>query len=155
MTSGTERGPHMARVSPIGATDEGGAEAAAVRRLQQDIIAAFNAQDVDRLMSYHHPDAMYLVPSQPVIAGTEAIRAMFESGFRAYRDRKATPQLEVRTLEVVVSGDWAWARGEGTTMRPDGMTRGNRKHLSIYKKQNGTWLRYRQMRNGDTPEDNR
>jgi uncharacterized protein (TIGR02246 family) len=141
----------------LGAADEGGAEAAAVRRLQQDIIAAFNTQDLDRLMSYHHPDAMYLVPSQPVIAGAEAIRAMFETGFRANRDPKATPSLEVRTLEVVVCGDWAWARGEGavTITRPDGPTRGNRKHLSIYKKHNGTWLRYRQMRNGDTPEANR
>src|ERR1700741_1871297 len=64
--------------------DEGGAEAVAVRKLQQDMVNAFNAQDLDRLMAYHDPDVMYLVPNEAPITGEKAVRAMYQAVFNIY-----------------------------------------------------------------------
>ena len=136
---------------PLEAADEGGAEAVAVRELQQEMVKAFNAQDLNRLMAYHHPDVMYLVPNEPPITGLDAVRGMYDGVFSTYKRLKVTGRLEVDTAEVIVSGDWAWARGRARSVVStlDGVSRpdpGWTKHLSIYKKQNGTWMRYRQMR---------
>jgi len=136
---------------PVVALDEGGAEAVAVRQLQQEMANAFNAQDLEHLMAYHHPDAVYLVPNDPPIAGERAVRAMYAGVFNTYNQLGVTAQLEVDTAEVVVSGDWAWARGQARSVitGKDGVRQPTprwTKHLSIYKKQGGVWLRYRQMR---------
>jgi uncharacterized protein (TIGR02246 family) len=136
---------------PVVALDEGGAEAVAVRQLQQEMANAFNAQDIERLMAYHHPDAVYLVPNDPPIAGERAVRTMYAGVFSTYNKLGVTARLEVDTAEVVVSGDWAWARGQARSVitGKDGVRQPTprwTKHLSIYKKQGGVWLRYRQMR---------
>jgi methyltransferase (TIGR00027 family) len=117
--------------------EESGNDATAILKLQQDIVKAFNEQDLDRLMSYHHVDVMYLVPNQLPIAGHKAVRAMYESGFNSRKERKVIARLEVVTAEVIASGDWAWARGQARTIvtTQDGVSKpstGWSKHLSIY-----------------------
>ena len=142
--------------------DNEGAEAIAVKELQQNIIEAFNNQDLDRLFSYFHPDVAYLVPSVPALQGWEAVRARYDKSFTRFRKENACLYLQVITHEVVVLGDWAWARGDAKLVWSEcgsapvfasDLLPGS-KHLTIYKKENGKWLRYRQMRNGNTPETN-
>ena len=147
---------------PALAEDVGGADATAVRKLQTDIVDAYNHQDVDRLLEHFHADVAYLVPSRPPIEGKDAVRAMYEGVFGRFREQGRCLYLQARTTEVVVTGDWAWTRGESAVAfascgdppqisldAPAGS-----KHLGIYKKEDGRWLRYRQMRNGNTPDMN-
>jgi len=146
--------------------DIGGADAAALRRLIQQIVDAANSiatgQDLDRLMSYFHPDVVYLVPSRPPIAGRDAVRAYYDGIHTRWRRDGRYLYLKATTHQVVVSGDWAWTYGEAhAVMSPLGETPvispdvgPGSKHLSIYKREDGKWLRYRQIRNGNTPEMN-
>jgi len=144
------------------AEDIGGADVIAIREVQQEIIDAYNNQDLDLLLSYYHRDVGYLVPSRPYVEGWGAVRAMYDETFTRFQSTNTCGYLQATTQEVVVSEDWAWARGESKFVIstcgsmpdfPPDQEPGS-KHMSIYKKENGKWLRYRQIRNGNTPEMN-
>ena len=57
---------------------EGGAVSANVQ-LVEDFVAAFNAKDVDKIMSYWGPDPVYHNMPGPPVKGTEAVRQLIES----------------------------------------------------------------------------
>jgi uncharacterized protein (TIGR02246 family) len=147
---------------PAVAEDIGGADARAIRKLQAEIVDAYNHQDVDRLLEYFHPDVAYLVPSRVPIEGKAAVRKMYEGVFDRFRAQGRCLYLQARTTEVVVAGEWAWTRGEtavafarcGEPPEIPADSAPGAKHIGIYKKEGGRWLRYRQMRNGNTPDMN-
>lgn len=137
-------------------------EARAVTEVRDAIIEAYNAQDVEAMMKHFHSDVGYLVPSRPYIEGRDAVRAMYEQLFVRMREANVCGYLSPTREETVVAGEWAWVRGESRFMRSEcgsvppeliDLVPGS-KHLGIYKKENGKWLRYRQMRNGNTPDMN-
>ena len=136
------------------------ADEAAIRKLQDDIVAAFNAADLDRLMSFHTDDVIYLAPGKPVIEGWKAVRADFQAIFEGWTQRRVIAKLEAQSPhEVVVCGAWAFARGQSTLTftSKDGSTPTQvfAKFISIYRRQpDGSWKRCRQIRNGDRPQDN-
>ncbi len=143
-------------------SDVGGAEAIAIRRLQTEIVDAANSLDLDRLMSHFHRDVVYLVPGRPPIVGWNAVRSYYDGIHTRYRGMGQYLYLKAITHEVVVMGDWAWVYGESyAVMSPLRQTPAiasdaspGSKHLGIYRRDHGEWLRYRQIRNGNTPEMN-
>jgi len=139
-----------------------GPDVDAVREVQREILEAANTQDLDRLMSHFHRDVVYLVPGRRPIEGWEAVRQYYGGLHSRYREIGRYLYLEAITHDVVVSGDWAWTYGEThaimsplgeTPVVPSEASPGS-KHLSIYKKEGRKWFRYRQIRNGNTPEMN-
>jgi hypothetical protein len=109
-----------------------------------------------------HPEVGYMVPSRPYVAGWEAVRSMYERTFLNFQEAGSCGYLRATTEEMVIVGDWAWVRGESQFVRaecgstpqiPADLLPGS-KHLGVYKKEDGRWLRYRQMRNGNTPDMN-
>jgi len=48
-------------------------------QLVRDFVAAFNAQDVDRIMSFWGPEPVYHNMPGPPVEGTEAVRKLIES----------------------------------------------------------------------------
>ena len=146
-------------VSAIGQED---AEVRAVTEVRDAIVEAYNKQDVDGMMEHFHPDVGYLVPSRPYIEGHDAVRTMYEQLFARMRGENSCGYLSGIREETVIAGNWAWVRGESRFTRSEcgsippalhELAPGS-KHLGIYKKENGKWLRYRQMRNGNTPDMN-
>jgi ketosteroid isomerase-like protein len=146
----------------MNSSDIGGADAVAIRQLSQEIVDAANSQDLDRLMSFSHDDIIYLVPGRRPLEGWSAVKAHYDALHTRYRNEGRYLYLKAITHQVVVSGDWAWVYGEThVLMSPLGKTPivpanaiPGSKHLSIYKRESGKWLRYRQIRNGNTPEMN-
>jgi uncharacterized protein (TIGR02246 family) len=147
--------------SPV-ATSQEDSDEREVTKVRDAIIEAYNTQDIDGMMEHFHPDVGYLVPSRPYVQGRDAVRAMYEQAFARFGEANSCAYLSPIRAETVVAGDWAWVRGESRFMRAGcgaapreihDLVPGS-KHLGIYKKENGRWLRYRQMRNGNTPEMN-
>lgn len=137
-------------------------EVRTLTEVRDAIVEAYNTQNVDAMMEHFHPDVGYLVPSRPYVEGRDAVRAMYEQLFIRMREANSCGYLSPIREETVIAGDWAWVRGESRFMRSEcgsvppalqDLVPGS-KHLGIYKKENGKWLRYRQMRNGNTPEMN-
>ena len=140
----------------------GSGDAAAVLARSLEIAEAANALDLDRLMSYMHPDITYLVPSRVPIVGWDDVRAYYAGIHERFREQGQHFHLTSVPHRVVAIGEWAWKWGETHAVRTpldqepslDPQSTPGSKSLSIYKREDGQWLRYVQMRNGNTPETN-
>jgi uncharacterized protein (TIGR02246 family) len=78
----------------------------AVRRVLQDIVAADNVQDIERVVSLYTADAVLLNPSGSDVVGSDAIRAHYANLFS-----ETTFQITTRIEEVIVCDDLATVRG--------------------------------------------
>ena len=134
----------------------------ALQAVRDAIVAAYNRQDVEALVSHFHEDIGYLVPSRPYVSGRDAVKEMYVGVFARFKASDSCGYLKAQNEDVVIAGEWAWVRGESQFIRstcgsvpsfPSDLAPGS-KHMGIYKKENGKWLRYRQMRNGNTPDMN-
>lgn len=123
-------------------TTSGGEDSAAVAAIaacEEQWLRAFHAADVDALVGLHAGDAVLMPDGEPIVSGSEAIRAWFEAGFA----REVTRQT-IDNDEIVVSGGWAFMRGHWTlTIAPRGGGPARRlqgKHLVIWQRQDdGSW----------------
>ena len=85
-----------------------------VRAVANGIIAADNARDVERVMSFYAADAVLMPPNANPVTGHAAIRPRYETLFAAM-----SPAIVSTLDEVRVAGEWAFVRGKNTgVMRP-------------------------------------
>ena len=80
----------------------------AVNRTAQEILAALQAKDSAKLISYYAPDAVLVTPGRPPARGSEAVS-------KAIRNDIADPKFKISVsdekTEVAGSGDLAYHRG--------------------------------------------
>lgn len=128
------------------------AEAAAIRRAEDEYVNAARAKDLERTLFYYADDASVFPPNAPVVTGKAAIQA-------AYSEWLADPAfaLSVQPTKVEVSrmGDLAYLVGtyEFTVSDPDGKPLTDRgKYVDVWKKQpDGTWKHVIDIWNSDQP----
>ena len=84
-------------------------EAAKVRSVVEGIIAADNARDLARVLSYYAEDAILLPLNDSPVVGKEKIKPRYEALFANYQ-----PEIKVAIEEVTVTQDWAFVRGYNT-----------------------------------------
>jgi uncharacterized protein (TIGR02246 family) len=127
------------------------AEARVVEAIDRRWIAAFNAGDVDTVVSLYTDDVVVMPPAEPSLHGREAVRQWLGAFFESHTARQS-----LTNDEVVVTGDWAWMRGHFTLVieRRDvpGEIRHEGKHLVIWRRQeDGSWMAARDIWNLDAP----
>ena len=111
------------------------AERSAIHAVDSLMIAAIDARDIDRLLSFFADSASMLGPNAPAIVGKAAIRAMAT-------EMMAAPNLSVihhpGTIEVSRGGDMAYHRYAYEITVGTVTERG--KDLSLFTKQaDGAW----------------
>ncbi len=129
------------------------AEAAAIRQLTDvEWLAAAQAKDLERWMSFYTDDAVVLPPNAPMVTGKEAIRAVTSElistpGFAA--------SWQTTKVEVARSGDLAYSYGteEITVNDAEGNPVTERsKWVGVWKKQpDGAWKWAVGIWNSDQP----
>lgn len=125
------------------------ADATAIRQLEEDAVRAFNASDVLGLLAVYTEDAVWMPPHRPAVRGKEPIKEQYRDLFQRF-----TCQLSRSPQEIVVAGDWAFARGTYLlTMSPKAggepiVDEG--KYLALYRRQSeGAWGLARHAWNSD------
>ena len=111
-------------------------------------IEAFNAGDLESLVSLYDPEAIVMPPGRAELRGRGEIRAWLAEFFAAN-----SAQQSLVNAEVDISGDWAFLRGHfriEITAR-DGSERSRcGKHLVIWKRRpDGSWNAARDIWNMD------
>ena len=112
---------------------------------------AVNAGDVEAEVNRFTADGIYMWPGAPAIEGHDALRKWFEVRFS-----EIEVELESKTLELEVVGEWAFERGRSVARirpRTGGAVQTVRgKYLNILRRQtDGTWRIARRIRNADHP----
>ena len=80
-----------------------------VRAVARGIVAADNARDLEKVLSYYAPDALLMPPGERPVAGRAAIRPRYEDLFSRF-----DPRIDTEVEEACVAGDLAVVRGRNT-----------------------------------------
>ena len=123
------------------------ADLAAVRTLAETYQNAYNARDAHALAALFTEDCVYLPDRAPVAAGRRAVEASFSVQF----DPTAKfYNLEIVTNQVVISGDYAFARGSDTLAGTGGdNVPAQGKWVTTFRRENGAWKILWNTFNGD------
>jgi uncharacterized protein (TIGR02246 family) len=88
----------------------------AIVAVARGIIAADNAKDLTRVLTYYADRALLLPPNEEPVAGRTAIRPRYERLFSQF-----DPAIEGTIDEVVVAREWGYIRGRNRgVLRPIG-----------------------------------
>lgn len=128
----------------IGCTQAGGesstaSDQAAIRELIAQTAAANNAADTLGWVELFEEGAVYLPPGAPEVSSRAGLKEMAAAGFGSY-----AADVQITPAEIVISGDWAFARSHVTgsvTPRAGGeAVPVDMKQLVIYHRQpEGGW----------------
>lgn len=86
-------------------SEDAGAERASVTRAHDAYVAAINANMLDVWLDALSDDVVYLVPNRAAIVGKRSVGA-----WAAQYLQEATPHWTKPVQDLVVAGDWAFAR---------------------------------------------
>lgn len=128
------------------------ADVEAISGLQGTYLAALDASDAEQYAALFTDDGVLMVPYEPQVNGSEAIGAQLQVVF----DRVDFENHDISTAEMVVLGDWAFARGTLTgtmAQKPDGEPfESTRSWVMIFQRQpEGSWRIARYILNSDSP----
>jgi len=122
---------------------------AAVRQLHDEVIAALNALDLDKLLSLHTDNIILMEPDMPTITGKAEVMQLFKK----FQEQKLVYKLSYTINELEVFGERAFVRGQVTkqiTQNNQSPIRETGKFITLSKKQDdGRWLRTHVMVNND------
>lgn len=121
---------------------------AAIRKIVDSYVAAFNKRDAKAVASHWLPDAVYTEPdSRTRFAGRAAIEKHFAQEFNNVKKAKMTVRVESIRF---ISPNVAVEQGHATITEPDGETSTSR-YSAIHVKRDGQWLLDRVSDEDDTP----
>jgi len=127
------------------------ADVEAIKKVNVDLINAFNASDAATAVALVMDDAVDLPPNRPAVIGKEAIRSFVQSDFDRF-----TMNFADEIVEIEVAGDLAYIWTNYTvTLTPKDVGKpigNNGKWLKVLRRQpDGSWKFSRNIWNSDNP----
>ena len=109
--------------------------------IENQLTAAYQAQDIDKSMSFYAPDAIVMGQGVPIQHGLESIRKGCETEFADTTKLWKTHSWKNENIEIAESGDLIIVRGSSVIQKktPDGIKEIKGKGLEIFKKEDGQW----------------
>ncbi len=128
------------------------ADVEALKDLEETVVAAFKAGEIDPLAALYPEDVVVLAPNQPALVGKDAVLAWLQGLYDQFTVDEFTSPVE----EVVVAGSLAFSRGTFAwllTPKAGGepvADSGN--FIVIWRRApDGSWKRARVIWNSDNP----
>jgi uncharacterized protein (TIGR02246 family) len=142
LTMAVPAGAATPAASPIAAKTAGPGDKAQIEALERSFIAAFNARNVDRIMSFYARDGLFVFDVVPPrqYAGWAAYRKDWQDLFAAF---PGPVKASITDLAVTVVGPVAYSH----SIQPSAFTAkdGKPSHMAVrvtdvYRKIGGRWL---------------
>jgi ketosteroid isomerase-like protein len=127
---------------------DSGAEVAALHAVDQSWVKAYNAGDVETVVSLYDEHAVLLPPGAPGASGRAAIRAFFAKDIAASAKEGFKFSLGAKS-DGGVSGEMGWASGTYEVRDKSGHVVDTGKYLSVSVKKGSKWLYLRDTWNSD------
>jgi ketosteroid isomerase-like protein len=109
------------------------ADADAIRQNAADLTAAFNAKEVDKLVTLYADNSVFMPPNAPLIRGREPLQSFYSSMIE-----RGASNLELKPEEVNGHGPLAYESGTySVTYEKGGRDRG--KYVRILRNTAGKW----------------
>ncbi|GEM_PF-2163559 len=121
-----------------------------IHALVQNFIAAYNAKDVEKIVTFFSPTATIMPANRSILGGTESVKGFFNERLNV----EGAGDLEIETLAVEGHGPLAYFAGAHVLyLKPAGAEpqRDRGKVMWILKKLGGQWKFDRQMMSSDLP----
>ena len=120
-------------------------DAAAIRQADAAFVAAFNAKDLDKLLSFYTENSVFMPPNAPMLRGKDPLKSFYTEMFA-----QGAPQLEMDPGDVAGHGPLAYQ--SGTFTRSAGTTRDRGKFLFVMRKMGDKWLFQHSIWSSDLPK---
>ena len=113
------------------------ADVAAIKRLSNQVIKAFNEGDIEAYMDTIAENAVFMPPNEPALIGKDAIRNWYDFDTLNF-------DMTITVDEIEVQGDWAFQRShwKGDWIEHDTRekTKIESKTINIFRRQpDGSW----------------
>jgi ketosteroid isomerase-like protein len=108
------------------------ADADAIRKVDADFVVAFNAKEIDKILSMYTDNSVFMPPNAPMLRGIQPLKSFFADLFtRSASDLKMEP--------VDLAGHGPIAYQSGTYSLTTAGTRDRGKFLFVMRKMGDTW----------------
>jgi ketosteroid isomerase-like protein len=110
----------------------GTTDAQAVRQATTDLEAAFNANQIDKILALYADNSVFMPPNKPLLRGREPLKSFFDGLHQVgWKELKLTPN------DVAGHGPLAYESGSYTMM--NGQTPDRGKFLIVFRNLGGNW----------------
>jgi ketosteroid isomerase-like protein len=120
----------------------------AIQKANADLVAGFNAGDLDRIIPLYTPESLFMPPNSPSMRGHEAVRSFYKGLLQG----EATLQMESEEI----SGHGPIAMQSGTyVLEVNGggkLSRDRGKYLRMLRNTGGTWRIEKSIWSSDLPQ---
>jgi ketosteroid isomerase-like protein len=121
------------------------ADADAIRKVDADFVAAFNAKEADKILGMYTDNSVFMPPNAPTLRGTQPLKSFFGDMFA----RGAT---DLRMDPTDIAGHGPIAYQSGSYSLTTGTTRDRGKFLFVMRKMAGNWRLEYTMWSSDLPQ---
>ena len=108
---------------------------------------AYNAGDVDKILTLYTDDAVLMPPDAPAATGPAAIREFLTKDIAGAKAAGVSAKDDGGT--VTVTADFAWHAGKFSAHDAAGKTVSTGKYVELWRKTDGKWRMFRDIWNND------
>ena len=130
------------------ATEEGfsRADQDAIRKNAADLTAAFNAKEVDKVLSFYADTSIFMPPNAPLLRGREPLRSFYNNLIA-----KGAADLTLEPAEIAGHGPIAYQSGTYSLSYTSTGHRDRGKYLLLLRNMSGTWRTEKTIWSSDLP----
>jgi ketosteroid isomerase-like protein len=103
-----------------------------IRETTSALQTAFNAKDVDKILSLYTENSVFMPPNKPLLRGRTALKGFYDGLING-----GSKELKLTPADVAGHGPLAYESGSYSMINGDAPDRG--KYLFIFRNMNGSW----------------
>ena len=131
-----------------GAKEEGftRADQDAIRKNAEELAAAFNARQVDKVLGFYAENSVFMPPNAPLLRGRDPLKSFYTGMIE-----QGATDLRLEPDEVSGHGPIAYESGTYSVSYAKGASRDRGKYLLVLRNMGGTWLTEKTIWSSDLP----